>query len=313
MQNKKFAAFAVLLLMLALPQMAFANTVNWDDVNVMTGDGNVYYPAGTSVTVRFTVADANTNPTDVNIDIYYSRVNSPDGTALGYTTQTEFTTALDGNLLNFCSGPLVKDVPQSCSYTKALPANLDGNYVWNVKVTDTTNSHDWNGLSQNPIKPFTDWNGNAGLGDFRVDTNACQSVATYSSSTSDVTITKVCAGYGSTGTIYYDSTRIGICPDSLNATYTGPVHFIFGDFTLCYNSVDSLGNSETWRSLRFKTNSGAYDLAVLVEMLLAALIIMTALGAVVLRHEEMTGPMMIGLVATAVIIAIAILIFATIL
>lgn len=307
---KKLAILVVLLALMGTSVAAAKPTIM-----VMNNDGNYYYPAGSTVVIKFVMADADTNPTDVNVQISYVRVTNAAGEAIIWAKNgnqlaaaVRTATKPDYNSMNFCTKPLT-DVNQLCTYSWTLPSGLDGNFVFDINARDNTTGDDVNALNYG----YATGAGSTNVGDFTIDTNACLSEAKYSQSTSSVTMTTACAGYGSTATIHYDSTRIGICPDSLNATYESPVHFVFGDFTLCYSSTDNLGNIETWRSLQFKASSNAYDLAVLVEMLMAALIIMAALGAVVLRHEEMSGALMIGLVATAVIIAIAILIFATIL
>jgi len=148
-----------------------------------------------------------------------------------------------------------------------------------------------------------------------VDSNACDTG--YSISGDTVTLIPVCTGYGSneiggTEATVYSMNRQAGCADNYKS-YAAPFDLTFGEITVCFRSSDGIGNTETLQSFVYTADSSAYNLALLAELALAALLLMTIIGAVVLRGEGLTKELMIALTAAAVLIVIAIVIFGTIL
>jgi len=291
MRTTKFAATLLVFFALMGAVSAALPTV------IVFGDGNVYYP-GATTTIRFQVGDAD-SPPDVNISIYYIGVDA--------WTRTEITSVIgtvgvnDRNSMNFCTDP-ISDANQSCSYTWTLPTGLDANYMFDVNVSDNDTPDDLNAYS----------------GGFWIDSNACDSSLSVSAS-DIVTITKVCTGFGrdiniGTETIYWNKSRQASCADSYS-TYddADKPMLTFGEFTLCWYTTDGLGNTETTQSYVHTASSDAYNLALLAELALAALLLFVIVGAFILRQESMDNTLIIGLIVAGVIVAIAIVIFSVIL
>ncbi len=282
----KLIAILFAVLMLSGLAMAAAPTVA-----VLNRDGNFYYPSKTTV-INWTVSDADVPLLDVNMRIWY--VNQ------GTTVRTEITDAAAGDLnaTNYCSSPIT-GTAQICSLTWVLPTGLDANYYWDVNVIDTINSDDANSESGSVI----------------FDSNACDTQ--YSVVSDQVTLTTFCTGWGTDANAgseatYFGYSRVGKCPDRFNQ-YSSPFDLSFGEFIICYYSTDGLGNTEITQSNIHTASSSAFNLALLAELLLAALILMTILGAVVLRGEGLNANMMIALILAAVVIVISIYIYAVIL
>lgn len=277
----------VLAAFLLLAANAFAATPT---VVVLGFDGNQYYPSGSTITVNFQVGDDD-NALDANIWLYYLPMGyTNDGNAARHAIMD---TIFDANSNTYCDLPLT-DVNQVCTHTWTLQPGLDGNFLIDINVLDVTNADDLNDLSTS----------------FAIDTNACDT--NYRQSSGDVTLDTNCTGLGSTATIYYGTTRVRNCPDNYDA-YTVPFSRTFGEFMVCWYSIDSLGNRESTQSAIFTADSDAYDIAVLTELALAGLILFAILGAFVLRKVDLTGEVMVALVVGAVVIAIAIYIFAVVL
>lgn len=265
---------------------------------IVFGDGNVYYPSATT-TITFQVGDADAPP-DVNISIYYVGVDT--------WTRTEITSASgtdgvnDRNSMNFCTNP-ISDTNQICSYTwPSLTTGLDANYYFDINIADNSTPDDLNAYS----------------GSLWIDSNACDSALIVSAS-DVVTITKVCTGFGrdmniGSEVIYWNKHRQAGCASNYD-TYddADKPTLVFGEYTLCWYTTDGLGNTEIVQSHVHKASGSAYDMALLAELALAALLLMSILGAVVLRKEEMNAWLMIGLTISAVIVVIAIVIFAAVL
>lgn len=277
MNGKVLLLLAVLVL---FANMAFAAA---PAVTVLV-DYNHWYPAGTAQTISFSCSDAD-DPTDANVEIYYM-----------FDSNMARVEIADLNSMSFCDDP-IGTAAQACSYSWTPPTGLDGNFLLDVNVVDRTNSDDTNDTSS-----------------LVIDTNACDTLATQSDG--DVTLSTVCTPssgtWATTATTYYTKTRNRTCGDSYS-TYSDTFSTTFGEFTVCYYSNDSLGNSEDVQSTIFTADSDAYDIALLTELALAGLILFTALGAIILRREQLTGPMMVGLVLAAVLLLITIYIFAVIL
>jgi hypothetical protein len=282
---------AVLLAVVMFSGMAAA----LPDINVMNRDGNYYYPSATT-TITWTTSDANA-PTDFNFIIYY--VEESTWSATEITSLTEAGGAPDRNSNTFCSAP-ISAVSQICSYVWTLPTGLDGNYVIDINGYNITNSNDVNALS----------------GSVYIDSNACDTGFSIASDT--VTLVRICTGWGmdengGTETTFYGYSRQGGCPDNITTTYTVPFNLSFGEFVICAYSTDGLGNTETTVSTIHTADSDAFNIALLTEMALAALLMFVILGGVVLRNEQLTANMMIALIVAAVVIAISIYIFAVVL
>jgi len=282
--KKVFVAMVVLLF--AATAYAVA-----PDVNVLTGDTNYFYPSKTN-TIEFVISgDA---ASDANIGIYY--MATPGSARVSIVDLN----GVDGNLMNYCVSP-ISATRQTCSYNWTLPVGLDSNYFIDVNVMDIENGSDLNDSSKQSLY---------------IDSNACD---TQHSVVEDViTLTSVCTGLSGdvnalgTLTIFQGSTRQGKCPSSYD-TYTAPFTKNIGEHTVCYYSTDGIGNTEVGLGFTQTFDSGAYNLAVLAEMLLAALLIFVIIGGIVLRGEDLSGTMMLALLSGAVVIAIGIYIFAVIL
>lgn len=279
-----FALVTLVVLLFAGNAMAIA----WPDVNVLNGDLNQYSPStSNTVNILFTVNDPDA-PNDANVEIYY--VDADDW------TRTEITSDTDRNSVSICGFSLTA-VDQLCTYAWTMPTGLDGNYHFDVNVQDVANIAA--GEDHNHVSTA-----------FQIDTNACDSNHVESSGT--VTLDTNCTGFGSTATIYYSSNRQGGCADNYTV-YTVPFSRSFGVHTICYYSSDSAGNVETTQGFTFTADSDAYDVALLAELALAALLIFAILASVVIFREQLDAKLMIALTVAAIIVAIGILIFAVVL
>ncbi len=277
---------AVILSFLLIASFAFA--ADPTVVNLVT-DGNYYYPSATT-TIDFTVADAD-DPEDANIVIAYCT----DSVSCSDTLKTEI---VDGNSMDFCSLPL-SSTAQGCSYTWTLPTGLDANYHIDVNVYDITTIDDANAMTTTTVY---------------IDTNACDTEHTISNDV--VTLVPTCVGYGTDANggnvvTQYSESRQGKCAPNYS-TYTAPFGLSFGEHTVCYYTTDGIGNTEATVGLLHTADSDAYNIALLTELALAALFLFIAAGYLAAK-DQLSGPMMLGLVVAGVVIAISIYIFAVVL
>lgn len=286
MKGKNLLVLTVLaILLFAGNAMAQA----WPDVNVLNADLNQYSPAGGITPILFTVSDPDA-PDDANVEVYYINTDTWE--------RTEITSELDRNSVSICGFSLLV-TDQLCTVNWTMPAELDGNFQFDVNVQDIENialtGEDHNHVSLS----------------FQIDTNACDSNFSVANSRT-VTLDTNCTGFGSTAVISYSSNRAGGCADNFT-TYTDPFNKTFGEHTICFRSVDSVGNTEGTQGFTFTADSDAVNLALLTELALAGLLLFAILGSVILFKQDLDAKLMIGLTVMAIIVAIAILIFAVIL
>lgn len=258
-------------------------------------DANNLYPSRTNV-INFTIADSDA-PVDANVYVYYI-LDSPTDDSWTRTEITAATGTLDRNTGTYCSDGITS-TEQLCSLTWTLPTGLDANYFIDVNVYDISTPDDANTVSAT----------------ISIDSNACDTGHTILND--QVTLTRVCTGLGTDNNIGSETTRYsknrqGGCSSNY-ADYSSPFNLTLGEFTVCYYSTDGLGNTESTQSFVHTADSNAYDIALLTELALAGLLLMVILGAVVLRQEDLSKELMIALTVAAVIIAIAIVIFGTVL
>jgi len=279
---KHFAAILAILLLAGFAAAADPTVVNLNDVNY-------FYP--NNATIRFTVADADA-PADANIIISQCTTDcSDDGK----------TTIADLNSMTFCDN-IVSATAQTCTYNLSLASTYDGNYFIDVNVWDVTNGDDKNDMS---ATVYLDWNG-------------CTTTHTTSndSGVESFSLSTVCSGISGdanalgTKTTYFGTSRQGRCPDNY-AAYSTSENLSFGTFKICYYSTDGLGNTESTSSFDYTADSNALNLALLVELLLAAVLLVLIMGYVVTR--ELSPTIMIGLTLMAILIAVSIYIFAVVL
>ena len=284
---------AILLAFLLTFSMAFATDYDFNVRVDLPGDTNYLYPSGSTTTIQWDVNHIG-DPGDVDFNLFYSTATI---TTAGWIHIADVNAAAVCDDVNFAGA-----TPSTCTYTWTLPTGLDANYYVDVNAIDLTVSggHD----------------NNVSSGSFYIDTNACDSEHSISGS-DQVTITTTCSGYGADGnygaaTTKYSKSRQGKCGDGYS-TYGIPFNLTFGEFTVCYYSIDSLGNTETTLGFTHTADSDALSVALLTELALAGLLLFAILGAVVLWKQELDAKLIIALVTGAVIVVICIVIFATVL
>lgn len=271
-----------------------------DGVSVQDINATLFYPnQGTDLTLSIQVMDGD-SPTDANISV-------------GLLCAGVFYQVTDTNSASLCSLKPFGDVNIACSYTidasalSVLPAastattmtGVDANCSVGVQVLDITSTD------------VGDFNISGGI---YADFNACDT--DYEVGNDTVTLTRVCTGFGTDtnggteSTVYSKNRQKTGC--AVNETpYIDPFGLSFGEFTVCYKSFDGLGNNETKKSFVHIADSNAYNLALLTELALAALLIFVLVGAFLVR--ELNPMLMVGLVIAAITMAISILIFAVVL
>lgn len=284
------AKILVLLAVLLFAAPAFAV----DPMVEAYADANNLYPSRTN-TINMLIGDKD-GPADFNIEVYYMLTD--------YSGRTEITSATgtagvnDRNGGTYCSDG-IGDTNLLCTLTWTLPTGLDNNYLIDVNVWDNVTADDLNFVTETVY----------------IDSNACDT--DYSINNDEVTLIRVCTGLGTdnnigTETTYYEKSRQGGCGTNYS-TYSTPFTLSFGEFTVCYYSTDGLGNTEDQKSFVHEADSDAYAIALLTEIALASLVLMLILGAFIFKGVELNKEIMIALTVAAVIVAIAIVIFGTVL
>lgn len=296
MDFKKTALIATLIMLVGLGSAAVEPAVR-----VFEPDGNYAYPnVGTTYAIQWLLTDANHTVAnfDMNVWVYY--MNLENMTRVELTTDTPGTN--DHNISNYCATRISHDTNQICSYSWSIPVGLDGNFAFDVNVLDINTSDTTSTDDRNYITTST----------LFIDTNSC--VTSLSELAGLITLDVNCTGrenLGGTAGMSYSDTRNRTCADNFR-TYTTPFQTTFGEHTICYRSIDDLGNIETAQSFLFVEGESTFNMILLVELLLAALILITIASSFIIDGVELSSPVMIALLTMAVILLMSIFIIASI-
>lgn len=268
-----------------------------DGKNVQDINGTLLYPTSSDLIVTMQIADIN-SPPDANI-------------VVGLTCDGNYFEISDTNSGTLCGNIGFADDNIACTYTidasalTSLPDSdgssmtfVDANCSLGVQVIDLTNTE------------TQDANISGGI---YADYNACDT--RHAISDDEITLTQVCTGLsldanGGTETVYYNKNRQRGCADNFD-TYSDPFRLTFGEFEICYYATDGRGNTEVTNKFVHTASSDAYNLALLTEIALAAVILFLLVSAFLVR--DLSPTLMLGLVTAAILMVIAILIFGLIL